>query len=153
MKAVKGNTEVRRRRAVQALAKSDEVNLVLPAEEVRCLVLEIVLAGEVAPFARRMVAVSDDLRAGRTAALTRAARRSRNRPLAALLSAMSRAAERGRVEAAEATAFYAASYAYRNSLDYLLALLSYLDGFRRPRGPKDSRAAARRRPGRQPRAE
>jgi hypothetical protein len=137
MKAAKGDMEARRRRAVKALAESEGANLVLPAEEVRCLVLQIILAGGVAPFVRRMVALIDGLRAGRTAALTRAARQSRNRPhaahLAALLSAIARAAEGGRVEAAEATAFYAASYAYRNSLDYLLALLAYLDGFRRPR--------------------
>ena len=133
MKAAKGDMEARRRRAVKALAESEGANLVLPAEEVRCLVLQIILAGGVAPFVRRMVALIDGLRAGRTAALTRPARQSRNRPLAALLSAIARAAEGGRVEAAEATAFYAASYAYRNSLDYLLALLAYLDGFRRPR--------------------
>ena len=143
MRAAKENMEKRRRRAAKALAESEEANLVLPAEEVRCLVLQIVIAGEVAPFVRRMVAVIDELRAGRTAPLTRAARQRRNRPLAALLSAISRAAERGRVAEAEATAFYAAGYAYRNSLDYLLALLSYLDGLRRPRAPKASRAAAR----------
>jgi hypothetical protein len=132
MKAAKVD-ERRRKRAVKALAESEGANLALPAEEIRFLVLQIVLADEVAPFARRMVAVIDGLRAGRTAALTRAARRSRNRPLAALLSAIARAARSGRVEEAEETAFYAASYAYRNSLDYLLALLSYLDGFRPPR--------------------
>jgi hypothetical protein len=132
-KSDKGRGERRRLRAIKALAEMEGANLALPAEEVRCLVLRIILADEVAPFVGRMVAVRDDLKAGRTAALTRVARQSRNRPLSALLSAISRAAERGRVEEAEATAFYAASYAYRNSLDYLRALLSYLDSFRPPR--------------------
>ena len=135
MKAAKGNRRAeRRRRAIEALAGTDPelaaADLVLPAAEVRRLVLEIVLADEVAPFVRRMVSVIDGLREGRTVALTRIARQSSNRPLAELLAPIARAAEHGRATEAEATAFYAASYAYRNSLDYLLGLLSYLDRFR-----------------------
>ena len=133
----KREEERRRRRAIAALAASDPElaagELVLPAEEVRRLVLQIILADEVAPFVRRMVNVIDALRAGQTVALTRIARQSKNRPLTKLLASIARAAERGRRAEAEATALYAASYAYRNSLDYLLNLLSYLDGFRRAR--------------------
>lgn len=140
MKAAKGNSRAeRRRRAIAALAESEPelaaAELALPAEEVRRLVLQIILADEVAPFVRRMVGVIDGLKAGRNAALTRGARRSENRPLAKLLAAIARVAERGRRAEAEATALYAASYAYRNSLDYLSCLLSYLDGFRRARRP------------------
>ena len=69
MKATKGSTRAERhRRAIAALAESDPqlaaAELVLPADEVRRIVLEIVLADEVAPFARRMVSVIDGLRAG-----------------------------------------------------------------------------------------
>jgi hypothetical protein len=137
MKAAKDDrrAESRRRRAIAALAESDPelaaADLVLPAEEVRRLVLQIILADEVAPFARRMVDVIDDLRAGRTGALTRAARQNKNRPLSKLLASIAHAAERGHRAEAEATALYAASYAYRNSLDYFRSLLSYLDGLRR----------------------
>ena len=59
-----------------------------------------------------------------------------------LLAPIARAAERGRAAEAEATALYAASYAYRNSIDYLLGLLSYLDRFRR--APLLTRRGARR---------
>jgi hypothetical protein len=135
--AAKSDKERRRRRAIAALAESDPelaaADLVLPAAEVRRLVLQIILADEVAPFVRRMVHVIDGLRAGRTEALKRGARQSKNRPLAKLLASIARAAERGRAAEAEATALYAASYAYRNSLDYLLNLLAYLGGFRHAR--------------------
>lgn len=46
---------------------------------------------------------------------------------------MSDAFREGRAMAAYHTAFYAASCAYQNSLDYLRALSDYLDGFRRGR--------------------
>jgi hypothetical protein len=135
MRAAKDDKKRRRHRRVKALAEPElaTARLVLPASEIRRLVSQIINAEGVAPFVRRMVAVSDGLRAGRTQALTRLARQSRNQPLAELLAPISRAARRGLVAEADETAFYAASYAYRNSLDYLLGLLSYLDGFRRAR--------------------
>lgn len=141
MKAAKDSerAERRRRRAIAALAESDPElaagDLVLPAGEVRRLVLRIVLADEAAPFVRRMVKIIDGLRAGRTVALARAARRSKNRPLAKLLAPIARAVERGRAAEAGATALYAASYAYRNSLDHFRSLPSHLDGFRRASRP------------------
>lgn len=124
-----------RKRATKALAEPElaTARLVLPASEIRRLVWQIVSVEGVAPFVRRMVILSDGLRAGRIETLTRVARQSRSRPFAQLIAAVSRAARRGLVEEAEETVFYAASYAYRNSLDYLLGLLSYLDGFRRAR--------------------
>jgi hypothetical protein len=130
----------KRKRAAKALAEPElaTARLVLPASEIRRLVFQIILAEGVAPFVRRMVAVSDGLRAGRTQALTRLARQSGNQPLAELLAPISRAARRGLVEESEETVFYAASYAYRNSLDYLLGLFSYLDGFRRARADAPS---------------
>lgn len=142
-----GTAKVKKKRAVKALAEPElaTARLVLPAAEVRRLVSQIILAGGVAQFVRRMVAVRDDLLAGRVEKLLPVARQSRSRPFSELISIIAHAARGGRVEEAEDTAFYAASYAYRNSLDYLLSLLSYLDGFRRARTPrrlKDSHAAA-----------
>jgi hypothetical protein len=84
-------------------------------------------------------ALREDLLAGRVEKLSPVARRSKSRPFGQLISTISHAARGGRVEEAEDTAFYAASYAYRNSLDYFLGLLSYLDGFHRARA--DSAAA------------
>jgi hypothetical protein len=143
MRVAKGDKKQRRLRAVKALAESEPeltaARLVLPAAKVRRLVLQIILVEGVAPFVRRMVAVIDGLRAGHTLPLTRLARQSGNQPLAELLAPISRAARRGQVAEADETAFYAASYAYRNSLDYLLGLLSYLDGFRRMRARRSRR--------------
>lgn len=137
MTTVKSSKQIARRgrRASNAPAEPElaTARLVLPASEIRRLVSQMIHDEGVAPFVRRMVAVRDGLRAGRTQALTRLARQSRNQPPAELLAPISRAAQRGHVAEADETAFYAASYAYRNSLDYLLGLLSYLDGFRRVR--------------------
>jgi hypothetical protein len=139
--------KVKKKRAIKVLAEPElaTARLVLPAAKIRLLVSQIILADSVAPFVRRMVILLDDLRAGRTETLARAACRSRNRPFAELTSAMSRAARQGLIVEAEDTAFYAVSYAYRNSVAYLLSLRSYLDGFRRTRPQrrrKDSRAAS-----------
>jgi hypothetical protein len=143
MGTAKGN----RKRAVKAPAEPElaTARLVLPAAKVRRLVSQIILAEGVAPFVRRMVDLRDDLLAGRVEAASRVAGRSSSRPSGQLISTIAHAARDGRVEEAEETAFYAASYAYRNSLDYFLGLFSYLDGFRRAharRGHRESRAAA-----------
>jgi hypothetical protein len=109
------------------------LDLALPDEELRRLVLHLTTDGNVEPFVRRMVRLMESLDAGRGVSASRAARGD----LAALMSAVSRAARRGRREAAYDTAFLAAHYAYQNSLDYLRELLGYLDRFRsRPRAPR-----------------
>ena len=72
-----------------------------------------------------------DLGEGKGKSRAGAARRRGDAEFAELMSAMSDAVNEGRVMAAYHTAFYAASCAYQNSLDYLRALLDYLDGFRR----------------------
>jgi hypothetical protein len=117
------------------LLKFNPEHTALPDEEVRWLVERITTRGGAEPFVRLMVKVIDDLRAGKGGRLAQAAGRRGDAELAELMSAMSGAVKEGRVMAAYHTAFYAASCAYQNSLDYLRALLSYLDGFR-PRRTK-----------------
>jgi len=130
-KAGKKKSAVKRRtRAVKPLFKFNPEHTALPDEEVQWLVARITVRNGVEPFARLMVKVIDDLKAGRGRRLAQAARRGGDPEFAALMSAMSDAVRQGRAMAAYHTAFYAASCAYQNSLDYLRALLGYLDGFR-----------------------
>lgn len=123
----------RRPRAAKPLFKFNPEHTALPDEEVQWLVTRITTRGGVEPFARLMVKVIDDLRAGKSGRLAQAARRRGDAEFTELLSAMSDAVREGRAMAAYHTAFYAASCAYQNSLDYLRALLGYLDGFRQGR--------------------
>lgn len=120
----------RRARAARSSNPFDALDLALPDEELRRLVLRLTTDGNVAPFVRRMVRLMKRLDAGRGAGMARAARGD----LATLMAAVSRAVQNGRHEAAYDTAFLAAHYAYQNSLDYLRELLRYLDRFgsRRP---------------------
>lgn len=137
MKATKGgkkkSANKRRQPALKPILKFNPQHTALPDEEVRWLVTRITTRGGVEPFVRLMVKVADDLRAGKSGRLARAARRRGDAEFIELLSAMSAAVREGRAMAAYHTAFYAASRAYQNSLDYLRALLDYLDGFRRGR--------------------
>jgi hypothetical protein len=123
----------RRMRSAKPLFKFNPEHTALPDEEVQRLVARITLRGGVEPFVRLMVEISDDLKEGDGRRLARAARRRGDAEFAELMSAMSGAVREGRAMAAYHTAFYAASCAYQNSLDYLRALLGYLDGFRRGR--------------------
>lgn len=113
----------------------DILDLALPDEELRQLVLRLTTDRSVEPFVRRMVRLMESLDAGRTSRAPAA-----SGDLAVLLSAVSRAAREGRHEAAYDTAFLAAHYAYQNSLDYLREPLRYLERFR----------SRRRAPGRRP---
>lgn len=115
--------------------------LALPDEEIRRLAMLITTRDGVEPFMRRMVVILDSLSAGRVGGVTRMALRSKDQPFAELMSAISLAARRGYVGTARTTAFLATSYAYQNSLDYLLELLGYLDRIRRPRGKKPSKTS------------
>lgn len=114
----------------------DILDLALPDEELRRLVLRVTTDGNVGPFVRRMVRLMERLDAGRGVGAVRV----RRGDLATLMSAVSGAVRDGRRAAAYNTAFLAAHYAYQNSLDYLRELLRYLDRFR----------SRRRAPGRRP---
>jgi hypothetical protein len=137
MKATKASKKKsvakRRPRAAKPLLKFNPEHTALPDEEVQWLVTRITTRGGVEPFVRLMVKVIDDLRVGKGGRLAQVAKRRGDTEFTELLSAMSDAVKAGRAMAAYHTAFYAASCAYQNSLDYLRALLGYLDGFRQGR--------------------
>jgi hypothetical protein len=120
-------------RAVKTIIDHDSAYLALPADELRQLVLRITTRHHVHPFVGWMVKLLDSLKDGRTGALARIARQSDDRAFAELMAAMARAVKRGDVAAAHETAFFAASYAYQNSLEYLIDLFDFLDEFRAPR--------------------
>lgn len=121
----------RRRRALKALDKFDPDYLALPDEETRQLTLLITTRDGVEPFMRRMVVLLDGLKVGHTVKVMPFARLRKNPEFALLMAAMKNAVGEGRVYAARNTAFYAASYAYQNSLDYVCELMSYLDRLRK----------------------
>ncbi len=124
-------------RAARSSNPFDALDLAMPDEELRRLVLRVTTDGNVEPFVRRMVRLMERLDAGRGAGAVRVPRGD----LGTLMSAVSRAAQDGRREAAYDTAFLAAHYAYQNSLVYLRELLRYLDRFRSRRRAPERRPA------------
>ncbi|MCA1566505.1 MAG: hypothetical protein LC803_12855 [Acidobacteria bacterium] len=109
----------------------DPDHLVLPLDEIRLLALIITTRDGTEPLIRKMVTLSENVKAGRVDVVTRLARQSKDHTLTELLAPMSQAVREGRVVAAGNTAFLAASFAYQNSLDYLRELMKYLDRFKR----------------------
>jgi hypothetical protein len=124
-------SEKARARMISLLNDFDPDQLVLPLDEIRLLAMIITTRGGAEPFIRKMVKLSENAKAGRTDAVARLARQNKDYTLAQLLAPMSQAAGEGRVVAVGNTAFFAASFAYQNSFDYLRELVKYLDGFRR----------------------
>lgn len=117
----------------------DPNHLVLPLDEIRLLALIISTRDGAQPLIRRMVNISESLKAGRMDAVACLARQSKDHALTELLAPMSQAVSEGRIVAVRNTSFMAASFAYQNSLDYLLELLNYMDGLRfSPRPPRSS---------------
>jgi hypothetical protein len=135
MSETKGETQ---QRAAQARARMisllcddpDPAHLVLPFDEIRLLALIVSTRDGAEPFVRKMVTLSEDVKAGRGDTITRLTRQSKNHTLTELLAPMSQAAREGRIVAVRNTAFFAASFAYQNSLDYLRELMKYLDRFK-----------------------
>ncbi|HEX8130075.1 MAG TPA: hypothetical protein VF527_13310 [Pyrinomonadaceae bacterium] len=131
-------TNETQRRAARARARMisllrddpDPDQLVLTLDEIRLLALIISTRDGAEPFIRRMLTISESVKAGRCGAVARLARQSTDHTLTELLAPMSQAAREGRVVAVGNTAFLAASFAYQNSLDYLRELMKYLDRFR-----------------------
>ncbi|HYP01112.1 MAG TPA: hypothetical protein VER76_13050, partial [Pyrinomonadaceae bacterium] len=109
----------------------DPNNLVLSLNEIHLLTLIINTCDGVEPFVRRMVTLSDNLKDGRDDAVARLARDCTDHTLMELLAPMSQAVREGRIVAVRNTAFFAASFAYQNSFDYVHELLRYLDRFKR----------------------
>jgi hypothetical protein len=108
----------------------DPNHLVLPLDEIRLLALIISTRDGAEPFVRKMVTLSENVKAGRGDAVARLARQSKDHTLVQLLAPMSQAAGEGRVVAVGNTAFFAASFAYQNSLDYVRELINYLNRFK-----------------------
>jgi hypothetical protein len=103
---------------------------VLPDEELRQLVFQIIIRDDVEPFLRRMVVLLDSLKAGQTDKLAQVARQSKDPALAKLMSSLSDAVQEGEIVAAHITVFLAASYAYQETRDYFWDVMSYLNRFR-----------------------
>jgi hypothetical protein len=103
---------------------------VLPLEELRQLVFEIILRDDIKPFLRRMVILLDSFKVGQINRLAEVARQSKDPAFIKLMSALSDAVQEGELIAARITVFLAASYAYQESLDYYWELMDYLDRFR-----------------------
>jgi hypothetical protein len=107
---------------------------ILPLEELRQLVFEIVLRDSIEPFVWRMIILLDSLKAGQTNEVARVAGQSKDPAFTRLMSAVFAAVEEGELVAAHITVFLAAGYAYQESLDYYWNLMSYLDRFREEAG-------------------
>ena len=109
----------------------DPHHLVLSHDEIRLLALIISTRDGAQPFVRRMVNLSESLKAGRTGTVARLARQSKDHTLTQLLAPMSQAVSDGRIVAVRNTAFLATSFAYQNSFDCVRDFLKYLKRFRR----------------------
>jgi hypothetical protein len=103
---------------------------ILPLEELRQLVLQIILRDDIKPFLRQMVILLDSLKVGQINRLAEVARQSKDPAFTKLMAALSAAVQEGELVAARITVFLATSYAYQESLDYYWELMSYLDRFR-----------------------
>lgn len=103
---------------------------ILPNEELRQLVFQIIIRDDIEPFLRRMVVLLDSLKAGQTDKLAQVARQSKDPSFVKLMSALSDAVQEGELVAARITVFLAASYAYQETRDYFRDVMSYLNRFR-----------------------
>jgi hypothetical protein len=124
-------------------AEGDAALTVLPEDELRRLVLDIIIRDDIEPFLRRMVSLLDSLKTSRFGEIERIARQSADPSFKTLLSAVSDAAARGHKVAAYHTAFLAAGYAYQQSLDHVCELMSYLDRFRQGGNQRNRSETAR----------
>lgn len=113
----------------------DPEHLVLSQDEIRLLTLIISTREGAQPFIRRMVMISESLKAGRADAGARLMRHSQDHTLTELLAPMSQAMSEGRIVAVRNTSFLAASFAYQNSFDYVRELMNYLSRFKPSRPP------------------
>lgn len=139
MSETKGRTKEQAGRARAAMLSLlndfDPDHLVLSHDEIRLLALIISPRDGAQPFVRRMVSLSESLKAGRGDVVAGHARQSRDHTLTELLAPMAQAVGEGRLVAVQNTAFLAASFAYQNSFDYVRELMNYLGRFKPGRPP------------------
>jgi hypothetical protein len=114
---------------------------ILPNEELRQLVFQIIIRDDIEPFLRRMAVLLDSLKAGQTNKLAQVARQSKDLSFVKLMSALSDAVQEGELVAARITVFLAASYAYQETRDYFLDVMSYLNRFREGANKQNRRAS------------
>lgn len=103
---------------------------ILPLEELRQLVFQIILRDRIEPFVQQMVTLLDSLKAGQTGEVAKVASQSTDPAFVKPMSALSEAVREGELVGAHITVLLAAGYAYQESLDYYWDLMSYLDRFR-----------------------
>jgi hypothetical protein len=103
---------------------------ILPLEELRQLVFQIVIRDSIEPFLRRMVILLDSLKEEQTEKVAQIACQSTDPAFVKLMSALSAAVQEGEFVSARITAFLAAGYAYQETRDYYWDVMSYLDRFR-----------------------
>jgi hypothetical protein len=130
-KAERQQSEKARAWMTSFLNDFDPDQFVLPLDEIRLLAMIITTRDGTEPFIRKMVMLSESVKTGRVDVVARLARQSKDHTLTELLAPMSQAAGEGRIVAVGNTAFFAASFAYQNSLDYIRELMKYLDRFKR----------------------
>ncbi|MGB9179104.1 MAG: hypothetical protein WCB68_07635 [Pyrinomonadaceae bacterium] len=119
------------KRKLQPAKASSVLNpAILPLEELRQLVFQIILRDSIEPFLRRMVILLDSLKEGKTEKVAQIARQSKDPAFTRLMSALSNAVQQGEVVAARITVFLAAGYAYQDTRDYFWDVMNYLDRFR-----------------------
>jgi hypothetical protein len=103
---------------------------ILPLEELRQLVFQIIIRDSIEPFLRRMVILLDSLKEEQTEQVAQIALQSTDPAFVKLMSALSDAIQEGELVAARITVFLAAGYAYQETRDYYWDVMSYLDRFR-----------------------
>ena len=103
---------------------------ILPLEELRQLVFQIVLRDRIEPFVLQMVTLLDSLKAGQTEEVAKVAGQSTDPAFVKFMSALSEVIDEGELVRAHITVFLAVGYAYQESLDYYWDLMSYLDRLR-----------------------
>jgi hypothetical protein len=117
--------------SMKAAETTDSINpAILPLEELRQLVFQIILRGSTAPFLGRRLILLDSLKEGQTEKVAQIARQSTDPAFVKLMSALSAAVQEGKFVAAHITVFLAAGYAYQETRDYYWDVMSYLDSFR-----------------------
>jgi hypothetical protein len=147
MSETKGRTKQQAERARAAMLSLlhdfDPNHLVLSHDEIRLLALIISTRDGAQPFIRRMVNISESLKAGRTGAVARLTHQSKDHTLMQLLTPMSQAVSEARIVAVQNTTFLAASFAYQNSLDYVCEFMNYLDRCKRRPLTRNARSGLR----------
>lgn len=103
---------------------------ILPLEELRQLVLQIILRDDIEPFLRQMVILLDSFKVGQFNRLAEVACQSKDPAFVKLMATLSTAVQEGELVVARITVFLAAGYAYQETHDYYWDVMSYLNRFR-----------------------